>query len=308
MKNHSRRKFLAKLSGTALTAAVVTSLGERLGAEERAIQSAGLLNEKKVKHSVCKWCYGSIPLEDLCVAGKEFGLTSVEIIGPDQSPILEKHGMTCAMSVNPTAKAKDGKNVGGISRGWNQPEYHDVLVEVYKERIQKASDVGMKNVICFSGNRRGMDDEVGMKNCADGIRQLMPLCEKLGVTISMELLNSKKDHKDYMCDRTEWGVELCNLVGSDNFKLLYDIYHMQIMEGDVIATIRKHHKFISHYHTGGVPGRNEIDDTQELYYPAIIKAIIESGYDGFIGQEFIPKRPDKIASLRQGVEICDIDV
>ena len=151
-----------------------------------------------------------------------------------------------------------------------------------------------------------MDDEVGMQNCAAGIKRLMPLCEELGITLCMELLNSKRDHKDYMCDRTPWGVELCQQVGSDHFKLLYDIYHMQIMEGDVIATIREYHPFIGHYHTGGVPGRGEIDETQELNYPAIVRAIMETGYDGFIGQEFIPRRPDKIASLKQGVTICDV--
>ena len=302
----TRRQFFTNLTGAAATAAVVSSLGPRLMAEDEAgkdaIESAG----RKVKHSVCKWCYGDIPLENLCEAGKEFGLSSVEIIGPDKVPTLEKFGMTCAMTSNPTVKAADGKRVGGINRGWNETQYHEVLVEAFKERIQSAADVGMTNVICFSGNRRGMDDEVGMKNCAEGIKQLMPLCEKLGVTLSMELLNSKRNHKDYMCDRTEWGVELCKLVGSEKFKLLYDIYHMQIMEGDVIETIKKHSSYISHYHTGGVPGRAEIDDTQELHYPAIIKAIMETGYDGFIGQEFKPKRKDKIASLKQGVMICDV--
>ena len=151
-----------------------------------------------------------------------------------------------------------------------------------------------------------MDDEQGLENCATGLKRLIPVAEKLGITLVMELLNSKVNHKDYMCDRTAWGVALCNKIGSENFKLLYDIYHMQIMEGDVIATIRANHPFISHYHTGGVPGRNEIDETQELYYPAIMRAIVETGYQGFVAQEFIPKRPDKLASLKQGVEICTV--
>lgn len=305
-RTKTRRKFLSNLGGAAATAAVVSSLGPRLMAEDEAAKQATETTVRKVKHSVCKWCYGKIRLENLCEAGKEFGLSSIEIIGPKQIPILEKYGMTCAMAANPTVKASDGKKVGGIARGWNESKYHEVLVELYKKHIQAAADVGAKNVICFSGNRRGMDDEVGMKNCADGVRQLMPLCEKLGVTLSMELLNSKKNHKDYMCDRTTWGVELCELVGSDNFKLLYDIYHMQIMEGDVIETIKKYSKYISHYHTAGVPGRAEIDETQELNYPAIVKAIMDTGYEGFIGQEFIPRREDKIASLKQGVMICDI--
>ena len=151
-----------------------------------------------------------------------------------------------------------------------------------------------------------MDDAVGLQTCADGLKQVLSIAEKKGVVLVMELLNSKVDHKDYQCDHTKWGVELAKRVGSDQFKLLYDIYHMQIMEGDVIATIRKYHPYISHYHTGGVPGRNEIDETQELYYPAIMKAIVETGYTGFVAQEFVPSRKDDIASLKQGVTICDI--
>jgi hydroxypyruvate isomerase len=151
-----------------------------------------------------------------------------------------------------------------------------------------------------------MDEETGLRNCAAGIQRLLPLAERHGVTLVMELLNSRVDHKDYMCDRSAWGVALCRRIGSAHFKLLYDIYHMQIMEGDVIATIRRDHSFFAHYHTGGVPGRNEIDETQELHYPAIMRAIVDTGYKGFVAQEFIPRRPDKVASLRQGVRICDV--
>ena len=305
-KNINRRKFVSMLSAGAATAYAVSAIGQRLEASDAATKSIEASVGKNVNHSVCKWCYSGISMDDLCVAGKEFGLQSIEIVAPDQMETLKKHDMTCAMVANPTAKATDGKKVGGIGRSWNESQYHDVLVEVYEKQIRDAHNAGLKNVICFSGNRRGMDDEVGMNNCAEGIKRLMPLCEELGMTISMELLNSKKNHPDYMCDRTTWGVELCKKIGSDQFKLLYDIYHMQIMEGNVIATIKKYHSFISHYHTGGVPGRAEIDDTQELYYPAIVKAILETGYTGYIGQEFIPKREDKLASLQQGVEICDI--
>jgi len=179
-------------------------------------------------------------------------------------------------------------------------------VEIYEPHIKASAEAGFKNVICFSGNRNGMDDEEGLKNCAAGLKRLMPLCEKLGVTLSMELLNSKVNHKDYMCDLSSWGVELCEAVGSENFKLLYDIYHMQIMEGDIIATIKERSKYFSHYHTGGVPGRAEIDETQELNYPAIMRAIVETGFDGWVAQEFIPKREDKIASLKQAVGICTV--
>jgi hydroxypyruvate isomerase len=194
----------------------------------------------------------------------------------------------------------------GIERGWNNPELHDELVESYTEVIPQVAAAGYKQIICFSGNRNGLDDENGIKNCAMGLKKVMPIAEKHGVIMCMELLNSKVDHKDYQADHTAWGVALCKEVASKNMKLLYDIYHMQIMEGDVIATIKQFHPYISHYHTGGVPGRNEIDETQELFYPAIVQAIISTGYSGYIGQEFIPKRTDKLASLQQGVAICDI--
>ncbi|WP_118195881.1 hydroxypyruvate isomerase family protein [Albibacterium indicum] len=251
----------------------------------------------RVNHSVCRWCYNSIPLEDLCIAAKEIGLTSIELIDPPEWPILKKHGLTCALT--------QGAGLG-IERGFNNPDLHDELVKSFEEVIPQVAAAGYDQIICFSGNRNGMDDETGLKNCAAGLKRLIPIAEKYKVTMVMELLNSKVNHPDYQCDHTAWGVELCEQVGSEQFKLLYDIYHMQIMEGDVIATIKKYHPYISHYHTGGVPGRNEIDETQELYYPAIIKSILDTGYKGFVSQEFIPSRPDQLASLKQGVEICDV--
>jgi len=206
----------------------------------------------------------------------------------------------------PTAKGPDNKKIGSIPHGFNRLENHDLLVEAYEPLLKTSAEAGFKQVICFSGNRDGMDDEQGLENCVVGLKRLMPLCEKLGVTLVMELLNSKVNHPDYMCDHSAWGVALCEKLGSPHFKLLYDIYHMQIMEGDVMATIRKQHPYFAHYHTGGVPGRAEIDETQELNYPAIIKAIQETGYTGYLGQEFIPKRPDKLASLKQAVGICSV--
>jgi hydroxypyruvate isomerase len=179
------------------------------------------------------------------------------------------------------------------------------LIPANEILLRQAADAGVPNVICFSGNRAGLSDEEGLENCARGLERLVPLAEQLGVTLVMELLNSKVDHRDYMCDHTPWGVALVERIGSDRMKLLYDIYHMQIMEGDVIRTIRTHHQHIAHYHTAGVPGRNELDETQELYYPAIVRAIRETGYEGFLGQEFIP-RGDPIASLRAAVELCDV--
>jgi hydroxypyruvate isomerase len=250
-----------------------------------------------INHSVCRWCYDKIPLEDLASAGKAMGLKSIELLGVKDWPVIAKHGLTCAIGY-----ATDV----GLNKGFNDPSLHEKLLKDYTEVIPKAVDAGLKNLICFSGNANGMSPEQGLENCAKGLEPVNKVAQKYNMTISMELLNSKVNHKDYQCDHTDWGVKLCEKVGSENFKLLYDIYHMQIMEGDVIATIRKNNKYISHYHTGGVPGRHEIDETQELQYPAIMKAIVETGYKGFIGQEFIPAREDKIASLKQGVQICDV--
>jgi hydroxypyruvate isomerase len=234
------------------------------------------------------------------------GLTSIELLQPSDFPTLKKHGLSCAMVSFPTIKAPDGRELGGITRAFNRKEHHDLLVQAYEPQIAATAAAGFKNLICFSGNRDGMDDETGLANCAEGLKRLLPLAEKHGIVLVMELLNSKVDHADYMCDHSAWGVALVNRIASPNFKLLYDIYHMQIMEGDVIATIRKHHEAFAHYHTGGVPGRHEIDETQELFYPAIMRAIVETGFKGHVAQEFIPARPDVLASLKQGVGICDV--
>jgi hydroxypyruvate isomerase len=285
----SRRSVIRK---TAATGAAMVAMSKFVQTIEAATERKGRIN-----HSVCRWCYNKIPLEQLCAASKEMGIQSVELQGPEEWPTLQKYGLTCAMA--------NGAGMG-IERGWNRPELHAKLLESYEDVIPKVAKAGLKNLICFSGNRAGLDDEQGIKNCAEGLKKLMPAAEKHKVIIAMELLNSKVNHKDYQCDHTEWGVELCKAVGSENFKLLYDIYHMQIMEGDVIATIRKYHPYIAHYHTGGVPGRNEIDETQELNYKPIMEAIIKTGFKGHVAQEFIPARLDAIASLRQGVDICDV--
>ena len=290
----SRRSALKKMAGSAAVALAGTALSHRIEAAESQ------LNDKlkgRINHSVCRWCYRDIELEDLCKAANQIGLTSIELTGPEEWPLLKKYGLTSAL---PWGAGK------GIEDGFNNPQLHDELIKSYTEVIPKAAAAGLTQIICFSGNRRGLDDEKGIENCAIGLKKLMPIAEKHKVTVVMELLNSKVNHKDYQCDRTHWGAALCDKVGSDRFKLLYDIYHMQIMEGDVIATIQKYQKYISHYHTGGVPGRNEIDETQELNYPAIMKSIVDTGFKGYVAQEFIPKRDDKIASLKQGVEICDV--
>ena len=287
----SRRDMVKKMAGLAVGLPVADSLQQRLDASDQATGLKG-----RVNHSVCRWCYSKIDFEDLCKAAKDIGLTSIELTGPEEWPILKKYGLTSAM---PWGAGK------GIVDGFNDLKLHDELIASYEAIFPKLAAAGLDKVICFSGNRRGMSDEQGLENCAIGLKRLMKSAEKHKVTMSMELLNSKVNHPDYMCDHTNWGVELCKRIGSENFKLLYDIYHMQIMEGDVIRTIQDNHQYINHYHTGGVPGRNEIDDSQELYYPAIMKAILATGYKGYLGQEFIPKR-DPLVSLKEGVIICDV--
>jgi hydroxypyruvate isomerase len=251
-----------------------------------------------INHSVCQWIYEDMSLDELCKAVKKIGFGAIDLLASKDWAVLQQHGIFCSMCYT--------NNNLGLYKGWNNKEYHEHLIRDYLEAIDLVSKAGYKNLICFSGARNGMDDWTGLNNCVDGLQKIMSSAEKSNVTIVMELLNSKIDHKDYMCDKTPWGVELCKRVGSPNLKLLYDIYHMQIDEGDVIRTIRDNHQFIAHYHTGGVPGRNEIDDTQELYYPAIMKAIVETGYKGFVAQEFVPTIKDKIASLKKCIEICDV--
>ena len=250
-----------------------------------------------INHSVCRWCYGDIPLEDLCVAVKRIGFSAIDLVGPADWPILEKHGIFSSMC--------NGAEIS-LTKGWNHTEYHPTLIKNYTEHIGLVSKAGYKNLICFSGNREGMDDETGLKNCVDGLKQVLSQAEQKGVIVHMELLNSKINHKDQMCDNSKWGVELVKRIGSPNFKLLYDIYHMQIDEGDVIRTITDNHQYFGHYHTGGVPGRHEIDETQELFYPAIMRGIVATGYKGYVAQEFIPAKADKLKSLEEGVMICDI--
>jgi hydroxypyruvate isomerase len=256
--------------------------------------------KNNIRHSVCRWTYGFLPLEELCTTVRSIGFSAIDLVGPKDWPILKKHGIDSSMC--------NGAEIS-LTEGWNDPKHHPTLIKNYTAHIDLVAQAGYKNLICFSGNRRGMDDETGLKNCAEGLKKIMSHAEKKGVIIQMELLNSKVDHADYMCDRSSWGVALCKAVGSPNFKLLYDIYHMQIDEGDVIRTIRNHRDCIGHYHTAGVPGRHEIDESQELYYPAIMRAIAETGFKGYVAQEFIPTGKDneaKIGSLRKAIEICDI--
>ena len=282
------RRSVIKVAGAGALAAI--------GSPVRPLFSEDTSTGKgHIKQSVCRWCYGGIPLEKLATESKKIGYQSVELLTPGEVKKVQPLGLTCAV-LNGSCTIPDG---------FNRKENHARLVKKVHEYIEFAAENKLRNVIFFSGNRRGMSDEEGLANCAEGIKQVVGLAEKKKITLIMELLNSKVDHKDYMCDRTPWGVKLVKQVGSPRFKLLYDIYHMQIMEGDVIRTIQENKDYIGHYHTGGNPGRHEIDETQELNYPAIVKAILDTGYDGYLGQEYIPAR-EPLASLAQGYRICNV--
>ncbi|WP_190808295.1 hydroxypyruvate isomerase family protein [Flagellimonas sp. S3867] len=252
--------------------------------------------KNNINHSVCQWCFADYPLEEFLKILNGLGITAIDLIGPKDWPLLKKYDIHCSMC--------NGAEIS-LTEGWNDPKYHETLIKNYTEIIPKVADAGYTNLICFSGNRRGMNDYVGLQNCVDGLSKIMPLAEKHGVVIQMELFN-QVNHPDYMCDSSIWGVELCKHLGSDNFKLLFDIYHMQIQEGDIIRSIQNYYPYFGHYHTAGVPGRNEIDETQELYYPAIMKAILETGYTGYVAQEFLTTWEDKIEALKDGFTRCDV--
>jgi len=282
----NRRRFIAS-GAVASTAAFLNSSAARAEKTDRKPKG-------RIKQSACRWCYRKVPLDQLAQHCTSIGVGSVELVGPDDWSVLKKHGLICAMTPS-----------HGITKGLNRIKNHDECLAKIRKSIEDTAAAEFPNVICFSGNRAGMDDDEGLKNCTVALKQVVGLAEEKNVTLCMELLNSKRNHKDYMCDRTAWGAELVQQVGSDRFKLLYDIYHMQVQEGDVIATITEYADSIGHYHTAGVPGRHEIDDSQELYYPAIMEAILKTGYKGFVGQEFVPKE-DPLRSLTSAVQICDI--
>jgi hydroxypyruvate isomerase len=295
MHQPSRRRVIKNL--VAGTAAITSA--NMLSSFSTNDSDSGIL-KNNIRHSVCKWCYNSIPFDEFCAAAKKMGIQAVDLVSPQDWPTLKKYGLYSSMCNGAEINLEDG---------FNDKKFHAQLIKNYTEYIPLMVKEGYKNVICFSGSRRGIDDETGWKNCEEAIKKILPVAEQHNVIVVMELLNSKIDHKDYQCDKSAWGIELVKRVGSENFKLLYDIYHMQIDEGDVIRTIKDNHQYFAHYHTGGVPGRNEIDESQELYYPAIMKAIVETGFKGFVAQEFIPSKKEKeqqLASLKNAVRICDV--
>ncbi len=287
----SRRGLLKTVAGGAAAAAALGAGPGGLLAPARAAPLKG-----RIKQSVSRWCFGKIPLEEFCKACVEMGIKGIDLVGPSAWPTLKKYGLVGTCTPGSI----------GIAKGLNDKRNHERALARLREAIEQTAEAGFPNVICMAGNRGTVSDEEGQANCVEALKQVAGLAEKKGVTVVMEVLNSKVNHKGYMADHTAWAVEVCKRVGSPRVKILYDIYHMQIMEGDIIRTIRDNIEYIGHFHTGGVPGRHEIDETQELYYPAIMRAIVETGYKGWVAHEFTPSRKPPLESLRQAVRICDV--
>jgi len=288
----SRRDFIRNSS--LIAAGTVSGTLSTAGRAGRSARIERIVKNGRINQSVSKWCYGKIPLDEFCVIVKKMGMKAIDLLDPNDFTTLKKHGLECSMV-----------NTHGLTKGLNRKENHEECLAKIRSAIDAAAEYHYPNVISFPGNRKGMPDDVGVENSVAALKQIAGYAEKKKVTICLEYLNSKVNHKDYMFDNMAWGVEVCKAVGSERVTILYDIYHAQIMEGDIIRTIRTYKDYIGHYHTGGNPGRNEIDDTQELYYPAIMRAIVETGFKGYVAHEFVPKR-DPIESLAYAVRICDV--
>jgi hydroxypyruvate isomerase len=290
MNSISRREALS-IGGAAAVSAIASA--------RAAAQARGkVVKNGRLKQSVCRWCYRGIPLEDFCRESAAMGLVAIDLLQPEEWATAAKHGLTCSTGY-------PGKGGGTITDGLNNPALHDEIVRVFAEALPKARAAKVRNLITFFGNRRGMPDAQAVDHCAAALSRIKPIAEDAGVTVVVELLNSKVDHKDYQGDHTAFGVEVMTRVASPRVKLLYDIYHMQIMEGDVIRTVRDNWDHIAHYHTGGVPGRHELDATQELQWAAIASAIVAKNFDGYFAHEFIPTR-DPLTSLREAAALCDV--
>jgi hydroxypyruvate isomerase len=285
----TRRDALTGTIGAGLALALPETLRAQ-GDSKKAVARG------RLKQSVCRWCFQKIELRTFCKAVADMGLTAIDLLTEEEWPVAKEFGLMCSM----------GSGLGGpIEHGINDPANHEKIVASLTAGIPRAAKAGVPNVITFFGNRRGRSDAEAIANCVAALDRVKKVAEDHGVTVCVELLNSKVNHKDYQGDRTAFGVAVVSAVNSPRVKLLYDIYHMQVMEGDVIRTIRDNQQWIAHYHTAGVPGRHEIDGTQELHYPAIAKAIVDLGFTGFMAQEFVPVR-DPITSLREAVVICDV--
>jgi hydroxypyruvate isomerase len=287
MPKVTRRELLkSSVTGVAAAASIAVS----------GFASDVAARKGRIHQSACRWCYSHISVEQLAEYGAKIGLRGIDLLQPDEYEIPQRYGLICTMGY---------AGAGEIGKALNRVENHAAIEEALRSNIPRAAKAGVPNVITFSGNRAGMSDDEGAKNAIAGLNRVKKIAEDHGVTICLELLNSKRDHHDYMCDRTEWGVRVMREVNSPNVKLLYDIYHMQIMEGDLIATIRENIQWIGHFHTGGVPGRHELDDTQEVQWDAVMRSIAEAGFKGYAAHEFVPAG-DPLTSLRKAVELCDV--
>jgi hydroxypyruvate isomerase len=259
-------------------------------------QKEPIQRKGRIKQSVSRWCYEKIPLDDLCVYAAKIGLKAVDLLGPDEYEVPGRHGLVCSMAY---------AGGGEIPTALNRVENHARIEEGFRKNIPLAAKAGVPNVITSSGNRAGMSDEEGAKNTILGLNRVKKIAEDHGITICMELLNSKVNHKDYMCDHTAWGVQVVQAVNSPRVKLLYDIYHMQIMEGDLISTIQQNIQWLAHFHTGGVPGRHELDGTQEVQWDGVMRGIAATNFQGYVAHEFVPSR-DPLTSLREAADLCDV--
>lgn len=302
----SRRAWLSAAGATALTSlgTATVNAADKAATPQPQIDPNWKITNGRIKQSVVQWCFGRAPnpidVEALAVAVAPLGFKSVELVDPKFFPMLKKLGLVCAIT---------GSH--GFVKGWNHLENHAECEEKITKSIHATADAGFPSVITFSGMRQNLSDEEGKKNTIAGLKKVIGLAEEKKVTLCIEPLNTRVDiemkgHPGYQCDTVEWAVDVCKAIGSPRMKILFDIYHTQIMEGDVITRIKQFHEYIGHYHTAGVPGRNEIDDTQEINYPPIMRAIVETGYQGYVGQEFIPTWDDKLAALRHAAKVCDV--
>jgi hydroxypyruvate isomerase len=292
----SRRNLLRAATG--VTAASLLATGVTVAADHEPLPDGNSLVAKNghINHSVCLWCYKGMKSTDMAPVAKRLGLKAIDLLKPPEWAPLKENGLICSMTSGVW---------GGITKGLNRAEHHEEIAKSLIELCDANAEAGYPNVICFSGNREKQSDEEGIKLCAEGIKKVIGHYEEKKITLCMELLNSKVNHPDYQCDNSKWGIELVKAVGSERFKLLYDIYHMQIMEGDIIRTVRDNFQYIGHFHTGGVPGRHELDDTQELQWRTVAKAIADLNFEGYFAHEFVPEK-DPMTSLRQAVDLCTV--
>ena len=288
----TRRAVLAQAAGLAGASSMLATLPAKASSEVTRVVRKG-----RIKQSICRGCLrkAGMDAEQMAAVAAKMGLKGLDLVRPQDWPAVKKHGLVATMV----------PGAGGIKNGLNNTSVHAKFLEDFRNNIKAAADAGWPNVICMAGDRKGIGDEEGMNNCYAILKEAVKIAEDHGVVICMELLNSKVNHAGYMCDKSAWGFELCRRVNSPRFKMLYDIYHMQIMEGDLIATIKKNIQYIGHFHTAGVPGRHELDEDQEIYYPAVMRAIAETEYDGYVAHEYTPTR-DPLTSLKQAVETCDV--